>query len=79
MASNKLKDATMVQTYDRTEIRHYIKIIPFLFWTSERIVRSDRLKDERILEIKTIGEDFDIILYNGRKVKLVDVVEEITN
>lgn len=68
------KDVEMVQMYDVMYERIYKKIVPGLFWSSERVVKVDTVKNHRLLEI-TCTSLPDVIIYNGKKVRLLELVE----
>ena len=55
----------MVQLYDKERVREYVKANKGLMFSSEEIVRADRLNSELILEIQTTKQPTKIIL-NGK-------------
>jgi len=62
----------MVQTYDYSKVREYIKKYTYAVWSSEEIVRTDAMENKLIMHI-TSEKMPDEIIFNGKQVKLVNI------
>ncbi len=72
MTTNSQSIPSLVQAYDFTEVKQYIKRYPHLFWNEDKVVKVDKLKDEFILQIDCERVP-DKIIYNGVEV----VIQEL--
>lgn len=76
MTVNEPKMPPIVQMYDKSYVREYVKIFKGFFSSSEEIVRTDKIKDELILKISCERMP-DKILFNDQEVKLTSLNKPI--
>ena len=64
------KEIEIVQAFDYYEDREYKKIIPHFFWTSDVVLKTDRIKNWKQWNI-VCEEMPDKIIVNGESYKLI--------
>lgn len=73
MARTKTKEPILAQMFDRVEVKEYIKRYGGAIFSTEEVIKKDRIKDELILDIKSERMP-DRIFFNGKEVYLKEIL-----
>ena len=74
MATRNIEKPNIVQQFDRFVDREYYKIVGGLIFTYEKLLRSDRLEEARVLKINCDRLP-DQLIINGKEYHLTEVFE----
>ncbi len=70
MITTQVKKPILAQLYDSERVREYVKVHKGFIFSHEKIVHSESIKNDLVLQIDS--EDIPTkILFNGKEVKLI--------